>query len=691
MNDCKEVTFTNYIPFQLDEVGFDQRYHLLLVETSNPKKLNSWFNACPILAMHRLARNYNSKTQRAEGPYRYLAMIRRQTVLPPKNGNIRVTLVSLHQALHQGITPSNIVLMMLKQIIQCRVKGQVLCNQNAVSELYITLMHSYKPQKHSLVAIEVLLENQVLRLVSRTLTETTKRGYVLSDGCLKWADGGDGPFFKKGSRNDSKNLTMFLSLQSLQKFNNSKAGIAYRLVSQLQAKYLDCFKIAPHFYTCSPQYYTGRVKNFSEQQALKLLAHHTLNLITSSTNQYVDSLTCYLKQVLMQSTRLQKNNTLVTTSTQPQPGLNIQVVLDQDDPSYLLGTATTIIQHVTVTNFGQGDVDYHFQWQVKADQDVWDNAQFRTTIYQLLIKNDVYNYQLSLPASNEIQFSTRYRYLDFHKDKMGVHVTRLTIDLTGHLHFEQLNLKNTATPKGSTEFERVARAIWQCSTEKPSLLLGGLQIGQQAFAIYRSNLKTIPNLSKIKEALVSARQSNYVKLADLKIAAQLVVPNNKKDNCRRDQLLTDLQKISKGNLTIAEVRQSFSQNWQSNVMKNFAKLYHDRSNQWLYLPVRKFKPYWIGTYGIGLIGLNGNTYYYVGQQQPLDLKMTRAVQLKKIVAVDTNRSVLDNQLAFNVLENLLQVGFIRYQQYTILPFPFKYIREYLDMVNHQNNLNNQHR
>lgn len=686
MVNHSEMTLTNKISFQLDEVGFDQRYRLLLVETLAPQKLTDWFNACPILAMHRLRRHVNFQTKKSDGPYRYLAMVDRQINLPRLDA-IHVTPVRVRQALQQGITSDTIVFMMLKQLTQCRIENNVLGNYDAVSDLYLTLSHGYKKQKHTLVVIEVKLDNRVLRLISRTFTEVSKKGYVISGDCLKWSNGGPGPFFKKASHNGIKNLTTFLSLQDFQKFNNSKAGIAYRLMTQLRERYLDCFKIAPSFCAYPVQNYTGRLKTTAEQQALKMLANRSLNIVTASSDDKVQNMVNYLVAQLERSPRLQKNRTIITTSSKPKPGLNIQVVQDLADPVYLMGSATTIIQHVTVNNFGQSDENFQFQWRVKSGQDIWDDPRFRTTIYQLGVKQDVYCHQLNFPSDVEAQFAAKYRYFDFHElDEQTVQVTYLDISADRRqLNFKRLRLNMGQHNEPTTEIEQAAYAIWQCPDENPKLLLGGLQVDNQLFAIYRSDLETVPDLSKIKTALVAANQSDYVNLADLKLVAQDVLLENKKDVLHKQQLIADLQRIPTGRLTIAELRQSISQNWRSNVMKRFADDYHTSYDKWLYLPIRRkqFDAYWVGMYGSGLLNIAGDAYYFVGQQQQLDVKVSRAVPLKKLVSVNSHQSVTESQLAFDVLANLMQVGFVRYNQYTVLPFPFKYIREYNDILKHR--------
>ena len=65
-------------------------------------------------------------------------------------------------------------------------------------------------------------------------------------------------------------------------------------------------------------------------------------------------------------------------------------------------------------------------------------------------------------------------------------------------------------------------------------------------------------------------------------------------------------------------------------------------------------------------------YYFVGQRDIKDYSFKDACHLRKIIAVNGSK------LIFRELLPTMDVDFVRTGQSTVIPFPFKYIREYLN-------------
>ncbi|MBJ7297178.1 MAG: hypothetical protein JHC73_12860 [Dolichospermum sp.] len=65
-------------------------------------------------------------------------------------------------------------------------------------------------------------------------------------------------------------------------------------------------------------------------------------------------------------------------------------------------------------------------------------------------------------------------------------------------------------------------------------------------------------------------------------------------------------------------------------------------------------------------------YYFVGQRDIKDYSFKDACYFRKIVAVNGSK------LIFKELLPTMDVDFVRTGQSTVIPFPFKYIREYLN-------------
>ncbi|RRK10946.1 hypothetical protein D1831_05160 [Lactiplantibacillus garii] len=80
-------------------------------------------------------------------------------------------------------------------------------------------------------------------------------------------------------------------------------------------------------------------------------------------------------------------------------------------------------------------------------------------------------------------------------------------------------------------------------------------------------------------------------------------------------------------------------------------------------------------YGAGLVRMEDGLYYYVGAEQPVKFKMDKANRLKRLIAIDEKLGV--PQLIFRDMVKMMVVKFVRNGQYTVIPYPFKYLNEYL--------------
>ncbi len=148
---------------------------------------------------------------------------------------------------------------------------------------------------------------------------------------------------------------------------------------------------------------------------------------------------------------------------------------------------------------------------------------------------------------------------------------------------------------------------------------------------------------------------------------------------KRDIIIDKINKISRNDLTSLEVRDSlkplkecksygFYGSFIEFVNINFGKLISSILN------VRDEKK-------VYLKGFEGISYYYeknkvrysVGFPSYRDIKPTisKAIRFKTISNADDE--------FLNEYFKLLDVAFIRYKQATVIPFPFKYIREYIKM------------
>ena len=68
-------------------------------------------------------------------------------------------------------------------------------------------------------------------------------------------------------------------------------------------------------------------------------------------------------------------------------------------------------------------------------------------------------------------------------------------------------------------------------------------------------------------------------------------------------------------------------------------------------------------------GEENSIYYFVGHDKNIKLSLNNACVIRKVVA--------DEEIEFDNVAKLLTVEFVKTGQYTVVPFPFKYLNEIL--------------
>lgn len=96
------------------------------------------------------------------------------------------------------------------------------------------------------------------------------------------------------------------------------------------------------------------------------------------------------------------------------------------------------------------------------------------------------------------------------------------------------------------------------------------------------------------------------------------------------------------------------------------------------LPIRRTKKarseLYPGLCNINYFEINNNKYYNVGQDyKNVQLKFVNASHLRRIIIVDGSKNLVEELL------DLMSVSFVKYNELTILPYPVKYLNEYIEM------------
>lgn len=675
MVDEYKLVKTNYLDYEFDKVGFDQRIRLAIVETTHPEKIAGWSEQNSVLAIKNLGKQILAGDKTIS---RYLVSLRKKVSPLIECKELKQTVLTFDQAVAAGVSTDMLLMLLIKQMKQGQVDiDGVFKNSWATSDLYLAPKWSAKGDFQ--VAVKVEIKNHVLRLRTVTFKKVLgKSGFGLVEGCFKWLPKSNGqPLYKAGSGKNHRNLTPFLSVEELDQFEKTKLGIMNDLITGLSEQFSEYFNMFPT--PCEvPLTNYQQPKLSPVDQIWQMLCGNQLNFIASSEQAEVLKLTHFLQEKVEKSSKLKELKIGSTIGLQPVDGLNVQVVADTDDSHYICGSGKRVIQHLTLTNFSQ--------LMLKDEkQDILKDTAFQMMLYQLGIKREVMTGQLQIPSEAEMSAASQFRYLVLEnladkQEEPRLRATRLTVSAKGKLSFEEVLFKESEA--ASTELLKTAHRIWKSSHHRHSSVLGAIQSKKNLFVIYNTDLITVPDGAGLKKHLVAADGENRLARRDL-INAARVTPTA--DVAGREQLIQKLTALGQATLTAQQINRKLKLAWKTKFMQEFNNQLFKDTGIWLHIPVRqkRFDAYWIGTYGMGLFELQGRHYYFVGHHQLIKGKQARAIPLKQIEVLDSPLPKVDIQAIFQVFESLLQVNFVRFNQYTVIPFPFKYIREYLDLEKHR--------
>lgn len=195
--------------------------------------------------------------------------------------------------------------------------------------------------------------------------------------------------------------------------------------------------------------------------------------------------------------------------------------------------------------------------------------------------------------------------------------------------------------------------------------------------VFSRREKTLPNITAIMNMLQETDEKQKVQKNILLQAInefELEYPDYFENVKKWKTILLDKEEI----ITKKEVKKVL--NMRTNAASMFNRFLHEKFDIWIYGEWRKEE--FDAIYQIGnLLNIkyeyNDNDYddghtfvYYVGAKSKR-ISYPNACCIRKVVS-------LGDKLEYEEMLPLMAVEFVRNNQYTVLPFPYKYLREYIE-------------
>lgn len=255
---------------------------------------------------------------------------------------------------------------------------------------------------------------------------------------------------------------------------------------------------------------------------------------------------------------------------------------------------------------------------------------------------------------------------------------RLQIDCNGKLTFDSFC---DADHDISEEWEKICCAYdlmegkqFRIKNKVDGLLYSDIE---NIHAIIETREKTLPNITAIMNMLQETDEKQKIQKNILLQAInefELEYPDYFENVKKWKTILLDKEEI----ITKKEVKKVL--NMRTNAASMFNRFLHEKFDIWIYGEWRKEE--FDAIYQIGnLLNIkyeyNDNDYndghtfvYYVGAKSKR-ISYPNACCIRKVVS-------LGDKLEYEEMLPLMAVEFVRNNQYTVLPFPYKYLREYIE-------------
>jgi hypothetical protein len=573
---------------------------------------------------------------------------------------------------------------LFKQFHFCNLTGALLIipefsgkNADYIDAAKITIDKNY------LMKVELVRHRKLISVLADISNKKIKHDslknkprYVINDGTKtlrRWLDDSD-PDVKKTyvplSIDGKRANTDFLHFGSTADYNKSRAGIFHNVLESINEN------LSSYMHVELSQLETPHTIELKEtilktpKQLHSKLEGKSIRIVDRVDSDESRELTQSLKGALLN---------YVTDSKQLSFGkkdkkdvLNIRIIHDKDyydksgeDDEHLPSTSEYQRQHITVEG-------------VKEISD----AIVKTTIKEILIKNDINEGRISLFDWSKLNAKHSWTFAMY--DDNAKNVFFMIISPDGTFEFKNLDGNNILE---FTEYQEYIELIEQHKRDewRKDKVLEGLVISENGDKnlIFRTDEITIPDLDSIQQIIedVDTQLPNGMRTGKelAQIVEQCFSETNESEKDNVNALVNELEKINNQEISKTDFRKLSNESLSptSKLGRNLRD--YLLSEHGVRLHFSKSKEV-IDNLFAASININyfmdndSEAQYFVGQRrESIQSSLKDSSHLRKIIAEK------GSNLVFKDILKTMDVDFVRTGQSTVLPFPFKYIREYMEM------------
>lgn len=690
----KDSIQTTKLDYELNEISLQSEFKFLLITI--PQNGFSEF--------HHFLNDVSVEAITTVNKAKYLVMLPLTTTLP-KFHQLQAKWLPLSEANASGVYSNHLLNLLLNR----EAIGEFAPTRASTSPGLLIVGSGWlwkrrdgMRQCHAL-SVKVGWQND-LELTVKTFTETespkpSDTCYLLDKGrqCLFRCARTDAKLvFVSGNHTNHRNQVKFLSMQDESHYLQSKVGIAHSLIRNINQHCQRFFTQLITFHE-SPVTVKSRLRLRAVASIWEQIGSNPINIYAQADDPLCTELADRIQLALQSSKIVTKAGVKALRNHHSISGWNIQVVRDHrdghDTDRYELSSGTTVIQHVTVENFGAYDDDSEELGWLANDQvarsDPGADPALVKVAQELVIKRDLTMGRLSIVDVHLQSLLHNYQFYTFQflhtLPQPEVMVIKLSVDNIGQLSFCQ-KLVNLNALQADDNDTRLCAEVFECLYRKKKAYFWDrvacvVTHDVDRFLIEKTDRTTMPKGQIIAHKL---QQSNHQKelTKDQVREAFETISIELKDDPDALATLNQMEQIvsnQRRSFTLGALDNAFREDGivpKQAATRHINELLEARTTFTFKDTLQREMPDSpvAGLKGIGLTKIGREWDYFVGSNLSLKRNIPRGNVLRRIYPLaGDDQSIID---AFPDLVAMMAVEFVRSGQYTVVPFPVKYMREY---------------
>ena len=466
------------------------------------------------------------------------------------------------------------------------------------------------------------------------------------------------------------NTVEYLNFSSYDTYTRCKVGVFTRVMNDIERYLGEYLKVANYMYEDYDGFdiKTDGILGFENKDYTMLLKNKGVTIVDEVQEVASRNLMIEIQRDLNKYYNIDiKNSNKLNEET-----YNLRIIHNskyyeqnkQEEDPYKMNLDNHIVQHVTMEDFSL--------------EDKKESPSLKKIIQEVIIKGDIKDRKISIANWSKCLFETtwtfviREKYWVDNKKTPNFRYYRMKVDTDGTFDLDSFNDEEMIDNQEiiAIEFAYKNNEKDYLDQEIEGLLYRSIDNIQ---VVIKTPFSTMPNYKKLENALRLTQGDKVVDIDEITNGIMIFKDNYEEYIEYADMLVHKLQGQSKY-IKQSELLKLMEFRKYKKASKALNRFIHENLGIWISPEIRDSafeEDFNLGSIcDIKYFYQESQLYYFVGtKRRSLNQSVHNASTVRKVIA-------LGGHIEFDKLMQLMAVEFVRNGQYTVTPFPYKYLREY---------------